>query len=482
MKKINLGNAITKVHFIGIGGISMSGLAEVLKRDGYTVTGSDNSQTAITDHLQSVGIPVAFPNAAANIPPDADMIVYTAAIRPDNPEFIAARETGKPMLERAALLGLMLQGYDKAICVAGSHGKTTATMFMTEILLEAGLDPTISIGGHLGRTGSNYRVGESDYFLLESCEYSNSFLHWHPHVGIILNIDADHLDFFGTFENVVASFKKFAENIRPGGVLVVQEEAVSVIASKTKQSRGTELGLLQAFGPRNDVNIITFGETSGRFIPGSIVYDNMGRPSFDVLDNNIPLARINLPIPGSYNMLNALAAFAAAYGLGVAPDTIARALSNAKGVKRRYEYKGTCNGIQIIDDYAHHPTAILECLAASRRAAQGRLVCIFQPHTYTRTRNHFDDFARAFTDADKILLLPIYAAREPFDPSISSLQLADAIRENGKDVLHLNDFDEAINFLQAELIPGDLLITMGAGDVHFVGEALLETRLSTVST
>ena len=234
---------------------------------------------------------------------------------------------------------------------------------------------------------------------------------------------------------------------------------------------------LRATPPGRGISIITFGETSGRFTPGNITYDNMGRPSFDVIDNDngINLARVNLPLPGSYNMLNALATFAAAYELGVAPHIIARALSGAKGVKRRYEYKGSYNGINIIDDYAHHPTAITECLAAARKAAGSRLVCIFQPHTYTRTRNHFDDFARAFTDADKILLLPIFAAREPFDPTISSLQLTDAIRENGKDALHLNTIDEAVKFLQAELIPGDLLITMGAGDAYIVGDALLES-------
>ena len=466
MKKINLGSNITKVHFIGIGGISMSGLAEVLKRDGYTVTGSDNTETAITAHLQSTGIHIFFPNSADNIAQDVDLVVYTAAIRQNNPEFAAAVQMQKPMLERAALLGLMLNGYDRAICVAGSHGKTTATMLMAEVLLEGGFDPTISVGGHLARTGSNYRVGESDCFLLESCEYNNSFHHWHPHVGIILNIDADHLDFFGTFENVVAAFVKFAKNIRPGGVLVIHDEA------KNK---------FQLVGKTNQLNcekIITFGETGGRYTPANITYNSMGYPSFDVLDNGKFVIRINLSMPGRYNMLNALATFAAAHELGICAETIAQALSNAKGVKRRYEHKGIYNGINIIDDYAHHPTEIIECLAAARKATEstsGRLVCIFQPHTYTRTRNHFHDFARAFTDADKVLLLPIYAAREPFDPSISSLQLAQEIEKQGKDVLHLNDFDSAIKFLQAELIPGDLLITMGAGDVYFVGEGLLKS-------
>jgi len=486
MKKINL--LATNIHFIGIGGVSMSGLAEVLQRDGYTVTGSDNVKTTTTDHLQSIGIPVLIPNAASNITSNTDMIVYTAAIKPDNPEYIAAKATGKPMLERAALLGIMLQGFDRAICIAGSHGKTSAMSLMAEILLDANLDPTISIGGFMARTGTNYRTGDSGYFLLEACEYNNSYHHWHPHIGVILNIDADHLDFFKDFNGVVASFQKFAANIRPSGALV------ALHGSPVTAPPG--------------VRMVTFGETHGDFTATNIAYDKLGRPSFDIAYEGVALARINLPLPGRYNMLNALAVFAASHMLGITPNVAAYALSNAKGVKRRFEYKGIYNGAHIIDDYAHHPTEIRECLTAARKGTKGRLICIFQPHTYTRTRNHLQEFAESFGEADMVLLLPIFAAREPFDPTISSLNLLEKMKaatpqakSNCKHevsghtqnlppqdtdtprkdrscacpkITHFHTFPEAIDFLRHELTPGDMLITMGAGNVYFIGESLLE--------
>jgi len=456
MKKINL-NGAKKVHFIGIGGISMSGLSEILKRDGYEVTGSDDVQSAITDHLQSVGIPVAIPNSAKNISDDTDLVVYTAAVRQQNPEYRAAISKGKTLIERAALLGLILERYEHAICVAGTHGKTTATSLMSEIVLDAGLDPTISIGGHMGHDGTNYRVGKSSYFVLEACEYSNSFHHWHPYVGIILNIDADHLDFFGDFDGVVKSFRRFAENIRPGGVLVIQhgtpgfEEVTRNLPCK----------------------VVTFGESEGCFQAHNVEFDQLGRLTFDTMRDETFLAQVHLPLPGQYNMLNALAAFAAAYELGISPDIAANALSHAKGVKRRFENKGMYNGAYIIDDYAHHPTEIKECLTAARRGTTGKLICLFQPHTYTRTRNLLNEFAQSFADADQIVLLPIYASREPFDPTISSLDLAEGIKRAGGNVIHMHDFDEAVQFLQSQLMPGDMLITMGAGDVYFVGEWLV---------
>ena len=456
MKRIHLENT-KKVHFIGIGGISMSGLAEVLKHDGYEVTGSDDVKSAITDHLQTAGIPVAIPNSAENISDDIDLVVYTAAVRQENPEFHAAISKGKTLIERAALLGLILEGYKHAICVAGTHGKTTATSLMSEIVLDAGLDPTISIGGHMGRDGTNYRVGDSSYFVMEACEYRSQFHHWHPYVGIILNIDADHLDFFGDFDGVVKSFRRFAENIRPNGVLVIQHG--------TPGFEGVTKGLA--------CKVVTFGESEGRFQAHNITFDQLGRPTFDIMCDETFLAQVNLPLPGRYNMLNALAAFTAAYELGIAPDIAANALSNAKGVKRRFEHKGMYNGAYIIDDYAHHPTEIKECLAAARKGTTGKLICLFQPHTYTRTRSLLNDFAESFTDTDQIVLLPIFASREPFDPSISSHDLAESIKQAGGNVIHMNNFDEAVKYLQAQLMPGNMLITMGAGDVYFVGERLL---------
>ena len=457
ISKINLQGA-KKVHFIGIGGISMSGLSEVLKRDGYVISGSDDRSSEITEHLTSLGIEVAIPNAAENITDDIDLAVYTAAIKPENPEFSEAKKRKIPMMERAELLGEILKGYQHSICVAGTHGKTTTTSLVVEVTLAAGLDPTISIGGHMGMDGSNYRVGNSSCFVLEACEYSNSFHHWHPHVGIILNIDADHLDFFGDMNGIVKSFRKFAENIRKGGVLVIQS------------------GCGDEFIDSLGCDVVTFGMTKDSDIWASnIEYDSLGRPSFDVMDNaDKLLARVNLTLPGEYNMLNALACFAAAKWMGVSPSVIANALGNAKGVKRRFEHKGVYNGAEIIDDYAHHPTEIEACLTAAKKSGR-RVICLFQPHTYTRTKNHLHEFALSFHAADLVMLLPIFAAREPFDPSISSADITKMLKAQGINAEDVNSFDDAVKHIRKIILPGDLLITMGAGDVYKVGESLLST-------
>jgi len=451
MKKINLAEA-KHIHFIGIGGISMSGLAEVLLHDGYTVTGSDATATAVTKHLQGAGIPVSFPNAAENITNDIDLVVYTAAVKKDNPEYVAAGIKGKPLIERAELLGHMLKGYSRAVCVAGTHGKTSTTSLLAEIMVNAGLDPTISIGGHMLTDGTNYRVGNSEHFLLEACEYSNSYHHWHPYLGIILNIDADHLDFFGNEDGVIKSFRRFAENI--SGHLVIQKDTLGF----EYVTRGLEC------------NVVTFGKEGADFW-----LNNVQHSSFDVMKGDECLARVNLPLPGEYNMLNALAAFTTAYLLGVSPNDIAATLQNVKGAKRRFEYKGMYNGTVIIDDYAHHPTEIRECLAAAKKSVKNKLYCLFQPHTYTRTRNHFADFCTAFKDADHIMLLPIYAAREKFDPTISSIDLERGIKDAGGDVINFDTFKDAEEYLKNILSPGDMLITMGAGEAYFVGESLLST-------
>ncbi|MCL1846011.1 MAG: UDP-N-acetylmuramate--L-alanine ligase [Defluviitaleaceae bacterium] len=463
-KKIDL-NGAKKVHFIGIGGISISGLAEILHRDGFEVSGSDAVDSEKTKELRRLGIKIFVPNAAENIAEDIDLIVYTAAVKPDNPEFSAAVSRGIRRIERAAFLAMLLEGYD-AICVAGSHGKTTTTSLVAEIALAARLDPTINIGGHMNLGGSNYRVGDSKTFVLESCEYSNQFSHWHPHIGVILNVDADHLDFYGNMDNLIAAFAVFAQNIRPEGALVISKDAQGFDEITRKAS----------------CKIVTFGLSSDAdFRAENIIY-NEGRPSFDVFFGSEFKARVDLPLPGEYNMLNALAAFAAASRLNIPPETTARALSEARGTQRRFEYKGSLNGAKIIDDYAHHPTEIRACLAAARKAATGRVICLFQPHTYTRTKNLLDDFAQSFSDADEIVLLPIFAAREPFDPEISSEMLAERIKFEGNDVKFAQNFLEAGNYLTKVLRQNDLLVTMGAGDVYEVGENMIASKLSTLST
>ncbi|MCL1883273.1 MAG: UDP-N-acetylmuramate--L-alanine ligase [Defluviitaleaceae bacterium] len=458
-----------RIHFIGIGGISMSGLAEIMHRDGYEVSGSDDVLTGITEHLESLGIKVYSPNKAENISDNIETIVYTAAVKPDNPEFIAAQEKGIELIERAPFIGKILHGYDP-ICIAGSHGKTTTTSMISEVLLKAKLDPTISIGGHMNHGGMNYRVGNSKNFVLEACEYSNSFHHFHPHVGIILNLDADHLDFFGSMENLIASFKKFASNIRPEGALIIHENTQGFDKITTDLK----------------CKVITFGLSKNADFRAENIDYSRGKPSFDVSGGDLDkTARntVNLPLPGEYNMLNALAGFAAASYIGVSPEVISQALSSIQGTKRRFEHKGTIGGVEIIDDYAHHPTEVRACLAAARQKVnQGKIICVFQPHTYTRTKNLLHEFAESFSDADKIILLPIYAAREPFDPTISSEILAKFMKMNGGDVISVENFVEAGNFINATMQPKDIVITMGAGDVFKVGENLISQKLSTLST
>ena len=444
----------------------MSGLAEILAKDGFFVSGSDRTASATTAHLHNMGIHINIGCSSTNITSDIDLVVYTAAIKPENPERMAADALGIPTMVRAELLGAMLKDYEFAICIAGSHGKTSTTALITAIALEAGLDPTVNIGGYIG--DKNYIVGNSPYFILESCEYSNSYHHFYPQIGVILNIDADHMDFHGSMDAIIRSFARFAQNIRPGGTLIIQEgipgfdsivtglkcKIVTFCTAEVCPPISTSLGTLRYWLR----NMNTSADMS----------------SFEIMANDEHVTGINLSLPGKHNIYNALAAYAIAHELGVKPEIAVAALSQAPSVRRRYEYKGDFSGTLIIDDYAHHPTEIKACLAATREAyPDRRLVCIFQPHTYTRTRNHFDDFAEAFADADIVLFVPIYAAREPYDPSISSEMLSNKVGSYGHYSVNCNTLEEAESWLRKKLIPQDLLITMGAGDVYLVGDRLL---------
>jgi UDP-N-acetylmuramate--alanine ligase len=447
-----------KVHFIGIGGISMSGLAHILLAGGTRVTGSDDKHSENTAALEAAGIPVSVPTAAANLPADAGLVVYTAAIRQGNAERDAAEAAGIPMVDRAQLIGMLLQSYASTICIAGTHGKTTTTGMLAQVLLATGVDPTISVGGHMRVIDSNFRVGGKSHFLLEACEYSGSFLHWQPTIGVILNIEADHLDFFGSIEKVHAAFAGFAANIRPEGIFIVHESIPKSVQTACV----------------NCTHTIYFGEncTTG-FHARNAQFSPLGS-TFDVYNGDAHVAHTTLPAPGSYNIENALAVFAVAHALRLPPTETAAALSQFNGMRRRYEHKGTTRGIEIIDDYAHHPTEIKKCLQATRAGREkGSIVAVFQPHTYTRTRNHFEDFAAAFADADTIIFTPIFAAREAHDPTITSEMLAEAAKQQGKHAIYAKDFHTACSVLQEILAPGDVLLTIGAGDVHKVGEMML---------
>jgi UDP-N-acetylmuramate--alanine ligase len=460
MKKTAVDPGAGRVHFIGIGGISMSGLAEILASEGIYVTGSDDKDSENTARLRNMGIAVSVPTAAGNIPPATELVVYTAAIRPGNAEYDAALAQGIEMIDRARLIGRMLAAYGCPVCVAGTHGKTTTTSMLAEVVLAAGLDPTIMIGGHMMHGNTNFRAG-GGLFLLEACEYSGSFLHWRPRIGIILNIEADHLDFFGSVEKVIEAFAGFAANIQSDGALVINSGTQGF-----EQVRATA-----------KCRVITFGmEDAEGYHPRNISF-SPGSSRFDVYNGTELLAAVSLPMPGRYNIENALTTFAAAAALGIPPGEIAAALGSVHGARRRFEHKGMYKSIDIIDDYAHHPTEIRQCLAAARAGRPaGKITAVFQPHTYTRTRNHFDDFAKAFETADHVVFVPIFAAREAHDPSISSQMLCDAAQKAGTSATHAADFHAACSQLADLLAPGDLLMTIGAGDVYKIGEMLLQSQ------
>lgn len=447
------------VHFIGIGGISMSGLAEILMKEGFTVSGSDNKESSLTDHLTDKGAVIFYGQKASNIIDGINVVVYTAAIHEDNEEFMEAKRQGLPMLSRAELLGQLMTNYDTPIAVSGTHGKTTTTSMLSHIFLAGDMDPTISVGGILKAIHGNIRVGSSGLFVTEACEYTNSFLHFFPKISVILNIDADHLDFFKDLDDIRHSFRLFAELLPEDGTLVINGdiENLSYITD----------GLA--------CRVVTFGrEASLDYSASDIQYDEQGNASFDLIRHGKPSGHVTLSVGGEHNVYNALSAIAVADLLGVSAETIQEGLLSFHGTDRRFEYKGEFNGITVIDDYAHHPTEIEATLKSAAHYPHRELWCIFQPHTYTRTKALFDEFAQALSHTDHLILADIYAARETDTLGISSEQLARAAASYGCDAIYLPSFDEIEKYVRDHCQSGDLLITMGAGDVVNIGEDLLK--------
>lgn len=447
------------VHFIGIGGISMSGLAEILLNRHFTVTGSDMQASDMTKHLEETGAKVVIGQKSKNITDDIDLVVYTAAIHESNEEFAAAKNKGIPMMTRAALLGQIMANFAKSIAVAGTHGKTTTTSMLTHILLQADTDPTVSVGGMLDRIGGNIRVGHSDLFLTEACEYTNSFLHFFPKISVILNIEEDHLDFFKDLEDIRHSFHQFAELLPEDGTLIINAEI--------KDYAEIYEGL--------SCNVVTYG-TNGCFdySAKNITYDENGHVAFDLFRRGEYADHIQLSVTGDHNVSNALSAIAVADILGLSIDITKRGLLSFTGTDRRFEYKGEFNGVTVIDDYAHHPTEILATLKAAQHSLHNSVWCVFQPHTYTRTKAFFHEFAEALSHADHLVLADIFAARETDTLGISSADLAKETEKLGTDTHYFPSFAQIEAFLKENCRPGDLLITMGAGDVVTIGENLLK--------
>lgn len=446
------------VHFIGIGGISMSGLAEILQSRGFVVSGSDLKHSEVTDLLEQKGIHIAYRQVAENITDDIDLVVYTAAIHPDNQEFIAVQKKQIPTLTRAQLLGQIMQQFELPVAVAGTHGKTTTTSMISYILLDADTDPTLSIGGILDRIGGNIRVGHSPYFVTEACEYTNSFLSFYPKYGIILNVEPDHLDFFKDIDDIRTSFHKFAQLLPADGALII-DGSIPSIETITKDL---------------PCPIITFGKDSSfTYSYKDLSYDENGAITYTLVRKDGKSQTINLSVPGEHNVTNSLAAMALSDLLALDPERSAASLAKFHGANRRFDIKGKLGGITIVDDYAHHPTEIRATLSAAKGYPHKTLWVVFQPHTYTRTKAFLHEFAEALSLSDKIILADIYAARETDTLGISSRTLQEEIQKLGKECFYFPSFDEIENFLLQNCNADDLLITMGAGDVVKIGEKLL---------
>ena len=447
------------VHFIGIGGISMSGLAEILLEEGFTISGSDAKQSALTDSLAQKGATIYIGQKASNLSIRPALVVYTAAIREDNEEFKAAVDAGIPMLSRAELLGQIMDNYEKSIAVAGTHGKTTTTSMISQILLVAKADPTISVGGILEAIGGNIRVGGSEVFITEACEYTNSFLHFHPKYSIITSVEAEHLDFFKDIDDIRRSFHEFAGNTAHDGVLIINGQ----------------IAALDQITNNLSCSVTTYGLCENDdFYAKNITYNDHACGTYTLMHKTEDLGTVSLSVPGRHNVSNSLAAIALCLNLGLPLDVIKKGLLQFGGTKRRFEYKGTKNGITVIDDYAHHPTEVAATLTAARNYPHGRIICVFQPHTYSRTKAFLSDFARVLSMADIVVLADIYAAREKNTIGISSKDLLAELQKNGQESYYFPSFDEIEKFLSEKCINNDLLITMGAGDVYLIGEHLLQ--------
>ncbi len=452
-----------KIHFIGIGGISMSSLAQILHEQGWTVTGSDIRENENLKPLRDLNIPIAIGQVPENITPDMELIVYTAAVHEDNPELMAARKLAqeKPeqtrVIERSVLLGEMIDQYEIPIGIAGTHGKTSTSSMLSYIFMEAKADPTVTIGGILQNFGTNFHIGHSPYIIYEACEYSDSFLQFRGKVNIITNIEAEHLDYFGTVERMRQSFHRFSEIMREDGVLITGLNEAPLFSDFKDTLLTVSLD-----DPRADYTCANVVHHEGRL--GS---------SFDLIFRGTNLGTLDIYVPGEHYIFDAMCAAAAALSQDIPFEAVRKGLSTYQSTKKRFEYKGVWNGVTIVDDYAHHPTEIRATLKAAREVPHKELYVAFQPHTYSRTKTFLPDFVKALSLADHVVLADIYAAREPDLHEVHSTDIQKGLLEHGIDCHYFPSFDEIEEFLLKNISSGDLLITMGAGTIATIGESIL---------
>lgn len=451
-----------RIHCLGIGGIGLSAVAEILADNGHIVTGTDIKPSDVTRHLESIGIKV-YPSHEPENVEGVDAIVYSAAVSNENPEVIRAKELGIPIFSRAQVLGAIMDRYENSVAICGTHGKTTVTSMTSLILRNAKYKPTILVGGNLPEIHGNVEIGDNTYFVTEACEYMDSFLQLRPSIGVILNIDSDHLDYFKDMDHIVKSFSTFVEQIPEGGTIIAYGDNPFVKS------------VLQGHD-----NKITYGYSeSNDYYAENIKFNENGFPSFDICRDGEKVASLELSVPGEHNVLNAMAAFVTASFLDVDTPTIASTLKDYHGTNRRFDFQGvTKEGVAVIDDYAHHPTEIKATLKAAKNVKHNKLWLVFQPHTYTRTKALFDEFVDAFEDTDVLILTDIYAAREKDVYNISSYKLMTAMKNKypDREIYYVKDFEDIVSYIRKNAGKDDIAMTMGAGDVYKVGEMLLAEK------
>ncbi len=451
---------VRNVHFIGIGGISMSGLAEILYNEGICVTGSDMKASIATKNLNDIGIKVFIPHDEENIN-GSDLVIYTAAVAMDNPELLKAKRLGIKTIDRATLLGHIMDDYNFSIACAGTHGKTSTTSMVSSILLDAKKDPTVHIGGLLPSMRKSTKVGSKGCFVTEACEYVDSFLKLNPKMAIISNVELDHLDYFKDLEQLKRSFEQFVGKVPSDGYVVanIDDKNVGSIIQGVK------------------CNLVTYGieNKSAMWQAREISFDKRGFPSFNVYKSEKFIGKISLSVPGNHNVSNALSAISGClmYFKDLDFETVKNSLVNFKGAGRRFEIKGEVGGMTIVDDYAHHPTEIKVTLNSVKNGAYKKVICVFQPHTYTRTKELLFEFSNSFENADVVIISDIYAARENDTGEVHAKDLCELLIAKGKKAVYFENFETIQKFILENSAKGDIVITMGAGDIFKVGEGLV---------
>lgn len=459
MFEINIDNSKYKnIFFIGIGGISMSALAELMLYKGYKVYGSDRMPSINTEKLEKNGATIYYEHKKEHIK-NMDLVIFTDAISFDNEEYMEAVKEKIDLVDRATFLGAIMKNYKKSIAVSGTHGKTTTTSMITEIIKDLDLNPTIMLGGQLKDIDGNIKIGDENLFLTEACEYKANILKYFPTTEIILNIDEDHLDYFDNIDHIIRTFKGYVDNLHKDDyvILNVDDENVDTLF------------------PIDNCKVFTFGiKNDADLRAENIDFSEDGFPTYDLYLKGKKLCHVELSVLGRHNVLNSLAAIAATYVNNIPIEDAVVALKSYKGVERRLEEKGYYKGTKIMDDYAHHPTEIKSSIHAIKNACKGKLYTIFQPHTYTRTKLLLDAFANSFDESDVIIITDIYAAREKDYGDIHSKTLRDAISDHRDNAFYISGFDDIVKFIKENIKKDDVVVTMGAGDVYKIGEMILE--------